>query len=215
MRSFDPSLYLVTDPGLVPPAGLVEAVGVAIANGVTIVQLRDKDAEGRALAETARALLAVMRPLGVPLIINDRADVMVAVGADGVHIGQSDLSVDDVRRVVGPTAIVGLSVEAVEHAHPTQAEGASYVAVSPVYGTPTKTDTAPPLGLEGVERVAAAAAVPVVGIGGIDATRAPGVIDAGANGVAVVSAILAAPDIGAAARTLRDGIRRAKEERRA
>ena len=211
MTRFDPRLYLVTDRHLVPASSLVHTVRAAVAGGVTLVQLRDKVADGRALVEAARALLDVLRPAGIPLLVNDRADVAVAADADGVHVGQRDLSVADVRRLVGPAAIVGLSVEALTQATGPQTEGASYLAVSPVYGTPTKTDTAPPLGLAGVTAVRARTALPLVGIGGIDGARAGEVIRAGADGVAVVSAILGRPDVEGAARQLRAAVDGAKE----
>ena len=206
MTTFDPRLYLVTDPSLVPASGLVATVQAAVAGGVTMVQLRDKAADGRRLVEAARALIEALRPAGVALIVNDRADVACASGADGVHVGQSDLSVADVRAIVGPDAIVGLSVE-----HPDQAAaglvvGATYVAVSPVYGTPTKTDTGPALGLEGVAAVRASCVLPIVGIGGIDVDRVAAVMEAGADGVAVVSAILASPNVREAARALRKAV---------
>ena len=213
MAGFDPSLYLVTDPDLVPASGLVDAVRAAVAGGVTLVQLRDKEASGRQLVESARAIVEVLRPLGVPLIVNDRADVAVAAGADGVHVGQSDLTVADARKIVGPDAIVGLSIETVNQAGAVdEVLAASYVAVSPVYGTPTKPDHGTPLGLEGLADVSRRCTVPVLGIGGIDVGRARAVIRAGAAGVAVVSAILARPDIKEAARALREAVDNARQE---
>ncbi len=209
----DVRLYLVTDPALVPAERLVDAVLAAVEGGVTLVQLRDKVADGRALVEAARALLDVLRPLGVPLIVNDRVDVAMAAEADGVHVGQRDLAVSDARRLMGPRAIVGVSLETVEQATTVEGGDPSYVAVSPVYGTPTKTHPAAPLGLAGVSAVCARTERPVVGIGGIDAERAADVIRAGADGVAVVSAILARADVEAAARSIRSAIDAARGER--
>ncbi len=209
---FDPRVYLVTDPDLVPPSRLPSAVREAVRGGVTLVQLRDKQADGRRLVEVARSLRTVLAPFGVPLLINDRVDIALAADADGVHLGQSDLPVADARRLLGPDRIVGLSVEAVEQAEAAEVEHASYVAVSPVFGTPTKTNTAAPLGLEGVVAVRARCSRPVVGIGGIDADRAQAVIRAGADGVAVVSAILGAVDIATAAHALRRAVDGALEK---
>jgi len=189
-------LYLVSDPGL--PVFPEELPGLVKA-GVSMVQLRDKGAEGRVLLETAKSWLAVLRPLGVPLIVNDRADVAAAAGADGVHLGQNDLPVGAARAILGPQAIIGLSLESPDG----DPEGADYVAASPVFSTPTKTNTSPPLGLEGLRRLAQRLDLPVVGIGGMDLQTAPAAIAAGAAGVAVVSAILAAPDRPATTKALR------------
>ena len=212
MTAFDPSLYLVTDPGLVSPSDLVSVVQAAVRGGVSLVQLRDKAADGRRLVESARALRAVLAPMEVPLIVNDRVDVAMVVAAEGVHVGQSDITAIDARRIMGPSAIVGLSIEHPSQATSSAAAAASYLAVSPVYGTPTKTDTVEPLGLEGVAAVRKCGDGPVVGIGGIDGDRAPAVIRAGADGVAVVSAILGQPDVRRAAARLRAAVDRAKSE---
>lgn len=212
MRRLDLRLYLVTDPHLVPAHALVDTVMAAVRGGVTCVQLRDKAADTRPLLEAARALVARLAPLGVPLIVNDRADVALAAGADGVHVGQSDLPIEDARRLLGPERIVGVSIEALEQAD--GAAGADYLAASPVYATPTKTDTAPPLGLEGVRALVERGPVPVVGIGGIGAAEAAAVMEAGAAGIAVVSAILGAPDVEAAAEQLRAAVDRGDSRRR-
>ncbi|MEL7369200.1 MAG: thiamine phosphate synthase [Myxococcota bacterium] len=213
MTALDVRVYLVTDPDMVPADRLVGTVLRAVQGGTTLVQLRDKRADGRALAESSRALLDVLRPRGVPLIVNDRADVARAVGADGVHVGQSDLSVEDVRRVVGPSAIVGLSIETVAQVDAAP-EAASYLAVSPVYGTATKANISEPLGLAGVAAIRKRTSRPLVGIGGIDAARSASVVTAGADGVAVVSAILASPDAERASRQLRAAVDAALEERK-
>lgn len=193
------AVYLVTDPGLVPAERLVDTVLAAVAGGVTMVQLRDKAASTRSLLEAARALKAVLQPRGVPLIVNDRADVALAADADGLHVGQSDLPVADARRLLGADRILGVSLEALDDAP----GAADYGAVSPVFSTPTKTDTAPPLGLEGIRDLRARhPALPLVGIGGLHAQNARAARAAGVDGVAVVSAILGRPDITAAAAEL-------------
>jgi len=202
MRRFDLSLYLVTDPLLAGPRGVVETVRQALDGGVTIVQLRDPEAKTRALVETAAALLEVTRPRGVPLIINDRVDVMLAVGADGVHVGANDMEPAVARRLAGPDAIVGRSITTLDELRETDLAGVDYIGASPVFSTPTKTDTGPELGLEGLKRLRAATTLPIVGIGRINAENARAVIEAGADGVAVVSAIMAAADPAAAARAI-------------
>lgn len=203
--SFDPRLYLVTDPRyafepLLP--GLFEA-------GVTLLQIRDKRATDDDLARVVDRALEAAAPHGVPVLVNDRIEVARRTGAAGVHLGRTDGSVEAARQALGPDAIVGWSVETLDHELP---DAASYVAASPVYVTPTKTDTAPALGLEGVRGLRRRTTVPIVGIGGIDVARADAVVRAGARGVAVVSAILGAPDPVASARALRAAVDRARGE---
>lgn len=189
------ALYLVTDRSLSLGRPLVDVVREAVAGGVTCVQLREKEASSREFYDLARALLAVTRPAGVPLIVNDRLDIALAAGADGVHVGQSDLPLDAVRRLIPPSFIVGVSAESAADAVQAAASGATYVAASPVFATPTKTDTAPALGRDGVAALRAALppACPLVAIGGIHLDNAPSVLAAGADGLAVVSEIMSAP----------------------
>ncbi len=205
----DYSLYLVTDPALPAGRSMVDIVAEAIAGGVSCVQLREKDTHGGRFCEIAEELLAVTRPAGIPLIINDRVDVMLATAADGVHVGQSDIPADRVRRLIGPHKILGVSVEAVEEVAPAIAAGADYLGASPVFSTPTKTDTGRPLLFEGLHRICHASTVPVVAIGGMNHQNAAEAIGAGAAGIAVVRAIMAAKDPRAAAQHLRDTIDRA------
>ncbi len=147
---------------------------------------------------------------GIPLIINDRLDVALAVGADGVHLGQSDMPLAMARAIVGDTLLIGISAESVADAVAAEEGGADYLGVSPVFATPTKSDTAPALGLEGLRAIRRAVRIPLVGIGGLDRGNAAAVIEAGADGVAVVSAIVAAADPAQAARELVQEIRRAR-----
>lgn len=202
MSAFDPRLYLVTDPDLLRGRPLVDVVLAAVRGGVTLVQLRDKRPHVGEMVEAGRALVAALAPTGVPLIVNDRVDVAYAIGAGGVHLGQSDLPAPDARRLLGPEAIIGLSLERLADVE-TITDAVDYVAASPVFGTPTKADTAPPLGLEGVSALRRRAELPLVAIGGLHAGNAAEVIGAGAHGLAVVSAILAQPDPAAAAQALR------------
>lgn len=188
------SLYLVTDRTLARGRSTIEIVAAAVRGGVTCVQLREKHASTREFIQEARAVKTLLdsQQTKIPLIINDRLDVALAVGADGVHLGQRDMPLADARRLVGKTMIIGISAESVDDARAAAAEDADYLGISPVYATPTKTDTAPPLGLDGIRAIRAAVSLPLVGIGGINLANVAPVIRAGANGVAVVSAIVSA-----------------------
>lgn len=195
-------LYLVTDSGLSLGRPLDEIVGEAVAGGVTMVQLREKEASTRDFVELALRLKPVCKAAGVPLIINDRIDVALAVDADGVHIGQSDMPYEVARRLLGPDKIIGLSVENFDDLERANGLDVDYVGISPVYGTPTKTDTAEPFGLEGLRRAVELSVHPTVAIGGMNAQTIGEVIAAGADGVAVVSAICSAPSPREATREL-------------
>ncbi len=199
----DYGVYLVTDSSLCGERGVVETVLEAVRGGVTLVQLREKHADTRPFVELACALKAALTPLGVPLLINDRLDVALACGADGVHVGQRDMPCAMVRKLLGPSALIGLSVETEAQVLAAGSEDVDYLGVSPVFGTPTKTDTATPWGLAGVQKVRSLSRFPLVAIGGIDVTNAPAVLAAGADGLAVVSAICGQADPGAAAAALR------------
>ncbi|MEO8669456.1 MAG: thiamine phosphate synthase [Bauldia sp.] len=209
--AFDPSLYLVTDRALSGPRGVVETARQAVAGGVTMVQLRDPDAKTRPLVEDARALAAFLKSVGIPFIVNDRVDVALASGADGVHVGQSDMRAEDARRLIGPNRILGLSItEPGQLADPGLAV-VDYLGVGPIFATATKADAAPPLDLAGLRDIRAKSRLPIVAIGGISAMNAASVIAAGADGISVVSAIVAATDPGAAARDLAAIVRSALE----
>lgn len=194
-------LHLVTDSALCGPRGVLAVVEAAVRGGVRVVQLREKTLATRAFVERARALKALLAPRGVPLIVNDRLDVALASGADGVHLGQDDLSPEDVRRWL-PHALVGLSIERAEQLAEAERLPVDYYGASPVFATTTKTDTAAALGLDGLRALRARCTRPLVAIGGIDAHNAAAVMAAGADGLAVVSALCAAPDPEAAARRL-------------
>jgi thiamine-phosphate pyrophosphorylase len=204
------SLYLVTDRGLAGSRPLPDVVAAAVRGGVTVVQLREKQCSTREFVELARSLKALLAPCGVPLIVNDRVDVALAAGADGVHVGQSDMDPRDVRRLLGPDAIVGLSVETMEQAERAAALDVDYLGVSPIFSTSTKTDTASEWGLSGLAALRHASKHVLVAIGGIHPLNATQVIEAGADGIAVVSAICVAPDPETAARDLRRAIDQAR-----
>lgn len=187
-------LYLVTDRNLALGRRLEDVVMAAVRGGVTMVQLREKECTSREFLELALSLKSCLSGSGVPLIINDRVDIALACDADGVHVGQSDLPCDVVRRLMGPDRIVGLSVESIDDAVKANSADVDYIGISPVFSTPTKTDTAPALGLEGIRKITAVSRHPSVGIGGLNCGNAGQVILAGADGVSVVSAIMSAPD---------------------
>ena len=195
-------LYLVTDRPLSLGRPIEEIVIEAVAGGVTMVQLREKEAPTGEFVALAKSLKALLVPLGVPLIINDRVDVALAADADGVHIGQSDMSYEDARRLLGGDKIIGLSVENFDDLAVANTLDVDYVGISPVYGTPTKSDTAEPFGLEGLRKAVAMSVHPTVAIGGMNAQTIGKVMAAGTDGVAVVSAICSAPSPRKAAQEL-------------
>lgn len=211
---FDYSLYLVTDRRLSLGRSTVEVVAAAVSGGVTCVQLREKHCSTREFLEEARRVRELLVGTGVPLIINDRLDVALAVAADGVHLGQNDMHLSDARRLVGERLVIGISAESVADAIRAEAEGADYIGVSPVFTTPTKMDTAPPLGLEGLREIRRAVSLPLVAIGSIRHDNAAEVLRAGADGLAVVSAIVSAPCPRTAAAALRQQIAFTREEER-
>jgi thiamine-phosphate pyrophosphorylase len=197
-------LYFVTDRGLCGDKPLTDVILQAIRGGAACIQLREKDVTTRFFVEEARQIKALMAPFRVPLIINNRLDVALAVKADGVHVGQDDMPYETARELMGPAAIIGLSVETWEDVQRAEGINVDYLGVSPVFMTPTKTDTKEPWGLEGLIRVRAFSRHPLVAIGGLNSSNAESAIMAGADGVAVVSAICASPDPFAASRELTD-----------
>jgi thiamine-phosphate pyrophosphorylase len=194
-------LMVVTDPEC-GGRGVVDVVRAALRGGAPAIQLRMKDAPAREMADAARALLAETRAAGALLFINDRVDVALAVGADGAHVGQDDLPVEPARALAPPGFLLGVSAETAELARQAQADGADYVGVGPVYATGSKADAGDAVGAARIAEVASAVRIPVVGIGGITVANAPPVIQAGATGIAVISAVMRADDPEAAVRTL-------------
>lgn len=191
-KTIDYSLYLVTDRPLCLGRELEWVVEEAVKGGVTLVQLREKDTDTRHFIDLAIRLKKILAAYHVPLLINDRIDVALAADADGVHIGQSDMPYEIARRLLGDDKIIGISLENDAEAEAANALNVDYVAVSPVYLTGTKTDTSAALGLDGVRRISALSKHPVVGIGGMNQATVKDVMAAGADGVAVVSAICSA-----------------------
>ena len=168
-----------------------------------MVQLREKTADTRTFLERAFALKRLLQSTGVPLIINDRVDIALAVDADGVHLGQSDMPVTIARQLLGPDKIIGLSVETLEQIKEANTLDVDYVGISPVFSTPTKTDTHTPFGLDGTRQAVALSKHPTIGIGGINASNIATIRATGLDGVAVVSAIMSAPDPEWAAKQLK------------
>lgn len=206
----DYSLYLVTDRVLCGGRPLEKIVRESAAGGVSVVQLREKDAGTREFLDRAIAMRRVASNLGIPLIINDRVDIALACRADGVHLGQGDMHCAHARRIAGEHMIIGVSVSTAEEAVEAEADGADYLGPGPMFATPTKADALPPIGLDVLREIRRAVRIPLVAIGGISSTNAGDVIRAGANGVAVVSAIIASPDPGAAALALRSAVDQAR-----
>jgi len=211
LQNVDYSLYLVTDRGLARGRSTLEIVRAAVDGGATVVQLREKDCSTREFIEQALAIKDFLKDRAVPLIINDRLDVAQAVKADGVHLGQTDMPLKVAKKILGDSMIIGISAESLQDAVEAEKGGADYLGVSPIYATPTKTDTALPLGLEGLREIRKAVRIPLVGIGGLNRDNAAEVIRNGADGVAVVSAIVAADDPQKAADALRQIITEAQQ----
>lgn len=208
---FDYSLYLVTDRNLSRGRSTVEVVTASLRGGASCVQLREKKCSTREFISEALALQQLLRNKNIPLVINDRVDVALTVGADGIHLGQNDMPIKDARRLVGPSMVIGISAESVEDAVEAEEEGADYVGLSPVFSTATKKDAAKPLGLDGIRSIRKAVKIPLVAIGGIGLDNAVDVIKAGADGLAVVSAIVSASCPETATRMLSQAIRMAQK----
>lgn len=205
-RPVDLTLYLVTDANMCGPRGVPATVAAAVSGGVTIVQVRDPGASDADFVEQGRAVRGVLVGTDIKLIINDRVHLVEAIGADGVHLGQGDTTPELARQILGPQAIVGLSVSTVEHmaaAEHLNAGIVDYLGVGPVWPTGTKPDHNPPIGPDGAAVIAAASPWPAVAIGGITAAQAPALRNRGLAGVAVVSAVCAAQDPAGAAAALR------------
>ncbi|MFY9768749.1 MAG: thiamine phosphate synthase [Xanthobacteraceae bacterium] len=205
----DLRLNAIVDPERAGGHQLVDLAMRCVRGGATLVQLRDKHAETRALIDEARAIKRALTPFAVPFVVNDRVDVAMAAGADGVHLGQDDMAIEDARRLLGSNAIIGLSVKSVEEAEAARLDLVDYVGSGGVYATSSKQQKNVPIGPAGLTRIIAvlrrrAPDLPVCGIAGIDGSNAAEVIAAGADGVAVISAVSLAPSPETAARQLRE-----------
>ncbi len=206
MSPIDYRVYLVTDRRLLNGRRLDEVVEQAILGGTGIVQLREKHASDTEILEWGGRLRDLCRAHGACFILNDRPDLARELDADGVHVGQSDASYAEARRVLGSERIVGVSVSTVDEARAAEIAGADYLGISPVFDTPSKIDTPTATGLEGLRDIRRAVTLPLVGIGGVDASNAAAVVAAGADGVAVIRAIMGEPNPATAARNLRQAV---------
>lgn len=200
--SVDYSLYLVTDRNILKGRDLFAVVEEAILGGVTLVQLREKELSSKQFYNTALKMKQLTSHYGIPLIINDRLDIMLAVDAEGLHIGQEDLPLQVARKIIGADKILGYSVSNLDEAKQGKALGADYLGAGPVYYTGTKSDAGKPIGLEELKRIKDSVKIPVVAIGGINETNAAEVKQTGVDGIAVVSAILGKQNTGAISRQL-------------
>ncbi len=191
---FDLSLYLVAGRPTVGARGLEDTIRQAVTGGVTMVQIRDPRAATRELVEETYELKKLLAPLNIALIVNDRVDVVLAAGADGVHLGQDDMAPSDARRLLGPGFIIGLSIGSPDEfqASRDHLHAVDYLGVGPVRATSTKSNAGDSIGVEGLAAIRALTELPIVGIGGLGAGYIAPVIRAGAQGVAVVSAICGA-----------------------
>lgn len=202
MKVQDLRVYLVTDRLAAKGRDAKSVIAAALKGGVTMIQVREKEALARDFIAFAKAVKELSAPYGVPVVINDRVDVAVAAGADGVHLGQSDIPCEVARAMLGKGSIIGLSVENLSQISPANSLDVDYIGVSPVFATPTKRDTAEPFGLEGLSRAVRLSGHPVVAIGGVNIETAPAILACGVDGLAVVSAIMGADNPKSAAHDL-------------
>lgn len=199
-QALNVKLYLITDEECLQGKDLFRTVEEALQAGVTLVQYREKSGQGGAMLQKAVALRTLCHQYGVPLLVNDRLDIALLAGADGVHLGQSDLPVAEARKLAGPDFLIGATAHNVAGAIKAQRDGADYLGCGAVFTTVTKKDTVP-LGLEGLRLICETVKIPVVGIAGVTAENYPAVLQAGAEGAAVISAILGQADVKAAVAT--------------
>lgn len=206
-------VYVITDERISGGRSHEEIARLAVRGGAGIIQLRDKTLSCGELVAIGREIASVTRKAGATFIINDRLDVALSCGADGVHLGQGDLRPGTARQLAPPGFVIGVSVGTVAEARDAEQEGADYIAVSPVFSTGSKDDAGPGLGLGRLRAIRRAVSIPVIAIGGINRGNVKDAIAAGADGVAVISAVVAAPDVAAAARDLGNRVRECRRER--
>lgn len=192
--NIDYSLYLITDRGIIKDRCLKDCVEEAIKGGVTIVQIREKDASTREFYNIAKEVKEVTDKYNIPLIINDRLDIALAVDAAGVHLGQSDMSIEVARKILGEEKIIGISAGNLEEALEAEKSGADYLGIGAIFYTGTKKDIDEPIGLEGLKEIINKIKIPSVAIGGINKDNTEDVIKTGVNGISVISAILGYED---------------------
>ena len=203
-------LYVITDETIAGGRSHGEIARQAIAGGADVIQLRDKSRSCAELTAIGQEIAVIARKAGAVFIINDRLDVAMACGADGVHLGQDDLRASTARQLAPPGFIIGVSVGTVAEAREAEREGADYLALSPTFSTASKDNAGSGLGLHRLREIRCAVSLPLIAIGGINRQNARDVIAAGADGIAVISAVVARPDITAATRELKDLVRESR-----
>jgi len=199
-------LYIITDQKISHGKTHFEVAEAVLAGGATVLQFRDKEMDETEAIEVCRKINKLTRKKGIPFIINDLIEVAKVVGADGVHLGQEDAPLDFARKILGKDKIIGISVETVEQAIKAEKEDADYLGVGPIYPTATKLDAGRALGLARLKEIKEAVSIPVIAIGGIDEDNLEEVLRAGADGVAIISAVVGAPDITQACQKLKNKI---------
>jgi len=207
----DYTLYVIVGTGSNREKPLLDIAREAIEGGASVIQLREKEMKARELVETGLKLRALTAEKGVKFIVNDRVDVARAVDADGVHLGQEDLPLAMAREILGPDKVIGISASSIQEALAAEREGADYIGLGAVFATRTKGDAGRPVGVEMVREVVRRVSIPVVAIGGIDLDNVGQVVRAGADGIAVVSAVTTVSDVAGAARRLLNRIKEAKK----
>ena len=200
----DFGLYVITDETIGGGRSHAAIARQAVSGGADIIQLRDKNRSCAELIPVGREIAAITRNAGAVFIVNDRLDTAIACGADGVHLGQDDIRVSTARQLAPPGFVIGVSVGTVDEAVEAEREGADYLALSPTFSTASKDDAGPGYGLDRLREIRRAVSIPVIAIGGINRQNVQDVIAAGADGIAVISAVVASPDIMAAARELKE-----------
>jgi thiamine-phosphate pyrophosphorylase len=213
-RRFDISLYVITDRRQSSGRGSEEIIKKALAGGATIIQLREKDISDRQLYEEGLRIKEIVKQSPAHFFINDRIDLVLALDADGLHLGQDDLPLPIARKLLGKEKIIGLSVKTPDEAEKGEKEGADYLAASGVFPTATKPDVGAVLGIAGLRKIKEATSLPLIAIGGINRDNAASVIEAGADGIAVISAVTTADDVTSCCRELIDIVTTAKGKRR-
>lgn len=213
-KKVDYSLYLVTDRDLSLGRSNLEVIQAAVRGGVTLVQLREKEATTKEFYQEGLKIRAYLKARDIPLIINDRIDMALALDAEGVHLGQEDMPIDAARKILGPQKIIGASVFTPEEAKIAEALGADYLGLSPIFVTETKPELTQHLGIKGIPLLKEAVKIPVVGIGSMSESNAYEAVKAGLDGVAVVSAICSREDPRAAAEAIKKEVLRAKKDLR-
>jgi thiamine-phosphate pyrophosphorylase len=208
LKKLELGLYIITYTLPELGRGHLDVARAAIEGGADALQLRDKEMGGKEMYDLCSRIkdLIEVGDGDCAFFVNDRVDVAVAAHADGVHLGQEDLPAASARPLIGGDMVMGISATTVEEARRAQAEGADYLGVGPVFPTPSKPDAVPPIGVEGLKEISKAVDLPIVAIGGIDASNAKEVFEAGADGIAVISAVAGAEDMTAAVKRLRRAV---------